>query len=114
MLQSPINTVSPQKPAKPKWKSPKTDILQVDPSDLAQQLTLYEARLFAKIRPQECLVWCKVQKGETVQNLATFCSTSDKLASWVKYSILIKEALGKRADAVDRWIRIAEVPDMFF
>lgn len=87
----------------------KTDILQVDPQELAQQLTLYESRLYSQIRARECLVWHKVQTGEAVQNLVAFAAHSNKLASWVKYSILTKDGLGRRADTVDRWIRVAEV-----
>ena len=101
---------SPQKTTrKEKRLNTKNDIMAVDLTDLAQQLTLYEARLFAKIRPQECLASCKVQRGPAVQNLSAFCATHDKIASWVKHSILSKDGLSKRAEAVGRWIRIAEV-----
>lgn len=81
----------------------------MDPTDLAQQLTLLEYRLYSKIRPQECLNWGKVQKGESVKNLISFCATHDKLAAWVKLSILSNDGLGKRADSIDMWIKIAEV-----
>ena len=80
--------------------------------ELANQLTLYEFRLYSELQARECLVWHKVQTGEAVQNLVAFVSHSNKLASWVKYSILSKERLGDRADAVDKWIRVAEV-DIF-
>lgn len=81
----------------------------MDSSELAEQLCLYEHQLYANIRPQECLNWAKTQSGRGVANMVTFCATHDKLASWVKMSILDTEGLGKRADAVDFWIRVAEV-----
>ena len=81
----------------------------MDPVDVAQQLTLYEYRLYQKIRPRECINWAKTQKGETVANLANFCSTHDKLAAWVKLSVLCNDGLGKRADMIDFWIKVAEV-----
>src|ERR1700744_3214443 len=87
----------------------KTDILQVEHQELAIQLTLYEFRLYTELQARECLVWPKLQIGEAVQNLVTFASHSNKLASWVKYSILSKDRLDDRADTVDKWIRIAEV-----
>jgi son of sevenless-like protein len=87
----------------------KTDILQVEHQELANQLTLYEFRLYCELQARECLVWHKVQTGEAVQNLVAFVSHSNKLANWVKYSILSKDRLGERADSVDKWIRVAEV-----
>jgi son of sevenless len=62
-----------------------------------------------KIRPQECLAWSKVTKGPAVSNLQAFYNSHIRLAAWVKYSILSKEALGRRSDTVDKWIRVAEV-----
>lgn len=53
--------------------------------------------------------WPKIQSGPEVENLAKFCVTSDRLAAWVKYSILGTAALGRRADTIDHWIRVAEV-----
>lgn len=51
----------------------------------------------------------KFQSNEKMANLNTFCGTHEKLASWVKFSILNNEGLGKRADTVDLWIKVAEV-----
>jgi hypothetical protein len=33
----------------------------------------------------------------------------EKLGAWVKMSILNTDVLGKRADVVDYWIKVAEV-----
>ncbi|TDL26433.1 ras GEF [Rickenella mellea] len=84
------------------------DLLRMDVLDLAQQLTLYEHRLYSEIRAPECLMWPKTQKGDSVANLVAFCATHDKLAAWVKMSVLANDGLGKRADSIDFWIRIAE------
>jgi len=67
-----------------------------------------EYRLYAKIRPRECMMWPKVQRGPEVENLVRFCATSDRLVAWVKYSILSVDGLGKRADVIDHWIKVAE------
>lgn len=92
-----------------KSKSHKNELLKMDPLELAQHLTLVEYRLYAKIRPAECMMWPKMQRGPEVENLLKFCSTSDKLVAWVKYSILKEDGLGKRADVIDFWIKVAEV-----
>jgi son of sevenless len=81
----------------------------VEHQELANQITLFESRLYNEIHAKECLVWHKVQAGEPVQNLVAFVSHSNKLANWVKYSILSRERVGERADVIDKWIRIAEV-----
>lgn len=91
----------------------KNDLLRIDPGDLAQQLTLYEHSLYVKIRPRECLKWAMSQKGETLNYLSNFCSTHDKVAFWVKSSILINDGLGRRADTVEYWIKVAEVCDTY-
>ena len=81
----------------------------MDPVDIAQQLTVNEYRLYQKIHPVECVHWAESQTGEKVANLVAFCSTNDKLAAWVKMSVLCNDGLGKRADMIDFWIKVAEV-----
>jgi son of sevenless len=44
-----------------------------------------------------------------VANLATFIALHDKVASWVKQSILWEEDVRSRADLVEFWIKVAEV-----
>ncbi|KAG8886578.1 hypothetical protein FRB98_001226 [Tulasnella sp. 332] len=91
-----------------KSKTQKHELLKIDPTELAQHLALVEYRLYAKVRPYECMMWPKVQRGPEVENLVRFCSTSDRLVAWVKYSILSVDGLGKRADLIDHWIKVAE------
>lgn len=85
-------------------KFPVTELVKMNTQDIAQQLTLIEHRLYAKIRVQECWEW-----GRTGGLLHDFMSTHDKLASWVKMSILNLPLVGKRAEMIDFWITCAEV-----
>jgi len=71
-------------------------------------LALFEYRLYIKVRPKDCIIWSKTQAGEAVASLIEFCATHDRIAGWVKSSILQNEGLGKRADTIDFWIRVAE------
>ncbi|GJJ13429.1 hypothetical protein Clacol_007683 [Clathrus columnatus] len=102
-LESVAATRRPAKSSKTK-----TDILRIDPGELARHLTLYEARLYLKIRPHECFKFAASQKSEGIANLRAFIATSDKIASWVKLSVLKNDPLGKRADVIHLWIRVAE------
>lgn len=86
----------------------------MDPLDIVEQLTLLEFRLYVKVTPQECLTYAKSRSCTTVANLVEFCSTHDKLASWVKSSVLNNDTLSKRADTVDFWIKVAEVSEPRF
>ncbi|KAI0068002.1 ras GEF [Artomyces pyxidatus] len=103
-----INGRSASKRWKKIRKSLAYDLMHMDPLDLAQHLCLYEHNLYMKVRSQECFAWTKVREGAVVRNIAAFCSTHEKLADWVKYSVLQVDGLGKRAHAVDFWIRVAE------
>ncbi|KAH9065896.1 ras GEF [Lactarius vividus] len=95
-----------------KWKRVRKgdtqELVRVDPMDLAQHLSLFESTLYQNIRAQECFLWSKTKEGDTIKNIQAFCATHDKLADWVKCSILEVDALGKRANVLDFWIRVAE------
>jgi son of sevenless-like protein len=86
----------------------KLDLLKFVPKIIADQLTVYEFGLYAKITPQQCLTFVKSRTGDDVAKLRDFCSTHDKLDAWVKLSILNNDAAGKRAQTVDFWIKVAE------
>ncbi|OBZ79386.1 Cell division control protein 25 [Grifola frondosa] len=86
----------------------KIELLRLDATVMAEHLSIFGQRLFVKIRPQECLSWVKTQTGSSVRNLAAFTVIHEKLGAWVKMSVLNTEGLGKRADTVDFWIKVAE------
>lgn len=90
-------------------KAPKQEFLKWEPAEVASHLTLMEYRAYLRIRPNECLSWIRTTKGPAVSNLSAFIATSDQLAAWVKLSVLMCDTLGKRADTIDHWIKIAEV-----
>jgi len=96
-----------------KWKKVRKgdglELVRMDALELAQHLSLLESEPYRKIRPQECFLWSKIKEGEVVKNIQAFCATHNKLADWVKCSILEVSTLGKRANVVDFWIRVAEV-----
>jgi len=91
-----------------KRKASKKDFLRTDPALVAKHLCLYEHKLYARIRPQECLCWIKARTNDRGVNLAAFCATRAKLAAWVKTSILQTEAFSRRADVLNFWIKVTE------
>ena len=97
-----------------KSKISKLDLLKLDPKIIADQLTVYEFGLYAKITPQQCLTYVKSRTGDDVTKLRDFCSTYDKLDAWVKMCILNGDMASKRAQAVDFWIKVADVCPLFY
>jgi len=89
-------------------KSSREELHRMDASLLAEHLCLYERRLYDKIRPQDCLDYVKRQQGLETERLVAFCKTHDRLANWVKSSVLSTENIGRRAHVVDLWIKVAE------
>ena len=78
----------------------------MDPFEIATQITIMESRVFSKIRMSDCLALTRTRAAAT--NLNAF-SNGEKVSDWVQMSILANEGLGKRADTIDFWIRVAEV-----
>ncbi|CAL1694311.1 unnamed protein product [Somion occarium] len=105
---SPKSAVSPTKKGK-KSKSPKGDLFKMDPSAVAEHLCLYDHRLYSRIQPKDCFDYVKKQSRQgDASSLASFCATHDRVAAWVKSSILETEKVTKRADVVDFWVKVAE------
>ncbi|TFK77505.1 ras GEF [Pluteus cervinus] len=105
---NPSQNPSVQPKRRRRSRAHKGDLLRMDAADLAEQLALLEHKNYVKISPQECITYSSSQMSPAVANLCAFCGTHDKLGAWVKMSILTNEALGKRADTVDFWIKVAE------
>ena len=93
---------TPKRRRQPRF--PATELAKMDAQEIAQQLALIEHRLYAKIRVQECWEW-----GRMGGMLHDFLSTHDRLAPWVKTSVLNPPHVAKRAEVVDFWITCAEV-----
>lgn len=99
---------SPPQQRRKRSKSSKGDLAKMDASEFAQHLCSYEHRLYMNIHPKDCLDYIKPSSRDQATSLAEFCSTHDKLGTWVKLSILQTEKTIKRSDLVEFWIKVAE------
>lgn len=59
--------------------SKRLKLLDIDPLELARQLTLMESQLYQKIKPMECLQRSREQKTENVDNITTVIQTSNRV-----------------------------------
>jgi son of sevenless-like protein len=69
---------APPPPIMPKT-SKKLKLLDIDPLELARQLTIMESQLYQKIRPIECLQRSREQKAEHNDNIAAVIQTSNRV-----------------------------------
>ncbi|KAF9464143.1 ras guanine nucleotide exchange factor domain-containing protein [Collybia nuda] len=80
----------------------------IEPLELARQLTIYESQLYQKIKPIECLQRAREQRTDSMDNIAIVIQTSNRIADWVAESVLSKEDSRKRANAVKQLILVAD------
>ncbi|KAI0826880.1 ras GEF [Trametes gibbosa] len=100
--------ITPPAPLFPK-SSKKPKLIDIDPLELARQLTLMEAALYKKIRPMECLQRSREAKpGKTADNITTIIQLSNRIANWVAESVLAREDSQKRARVVKHFINLAD------
>ncbi|KAJ6584771.1 ras guanine nucleotide exchange factor domain-containing protein [Mycena capillaripes] len=97
----------PPPPLVPK-SSKKLKLLDIEPLELARQLTIMESQLYQRIRPMECLQRAREQRTENIDNITVVIQTSNKIALWVAESILSKEDSRRRAGAVKHLISVAD------
>lgn len=55
--------------------------MDVDPLELARQLTILESQLYQKIRPMECLLRSREQKTDHNDNIARVIQTSNRVGN---------------------------------
>ncbi|KAH9480568.1 Cell division control protein 25 [Psilocybe cubensis] len=104
-----VNTnPGPPPPAIAPKSSKKLKLLDIDPLELARQLTIMESQLYQKIKPMECLQRSREQKTENIDNITTVIQTSNRIADWVAESILTKEDSRRRAQVIKHLIAVAD------
>jgi len=64
------------KPPKP---NKKLKLLDIDPLELARQMTIMESHLYQRIRPVECLQRSREQKTDYNDNIARVIQTSNRV-----------------------------------
>ncbi|GAA5929320.1 uncharacterized protein JCM15063_004119 [Sporobolomyces koalae] len=87
----------------------KIKFLDLEPLELARQLTIMDGRLFQRITPQECLgkAWPKEFGSEAV-NISAMIDMSNAITRWVTETILAQDDQKKRASIIKHFIATAE------
>ncbi|CAG8532246.1 22895_t:CDS:10, partial [Racocetra persica] len=112
----PNNTMLPPPSIKPK-NLKKIKFLDLDPLEIARQLTIIEAKLYNKIRPVECLnkAWSRESKegedseGEEIAvNIKAMIVNSNQITGWVAESILNQKEIKKRCAFIKHFVAVAD------
>lgn len=106
-----LNTSTPA-PIMPK-NMKKLKFLDIDATEFARQLTIIESRLYAKIKPTECLnkTWQKkLAEGEPdpAPNVKALILHSNQLTNWVAEMILTQSDVKKRVVVIKHFVYIAD------
>lgn len=84
-------------------------ILDIDPLELARQLTIMESRLYCAITPQELLSVDFSKKASVATNVRAMSTLSTKLTGWVAETVLNEQDTRKRTSLVKYFIKLCEV-----
>lgn len=104
----PVNLSQAPQPMVPKLNKGRLKILEIEPLEMARQLTIMESNLFQRIRPIECLQRAREGKAENQDNITLCIHASNKIADWVADLILSKEDSRRRAATVKHLITVAD------
>lgn len=85
------------------------EFFKMDPTLVAKQICLLDHGHYANIRPHECFSWPRPRPNHTVAHLSTFVGMYNKIAAWIKHTILNIDTPVKRAHIIDFWIEVAQV-----
>ncbi|PWY99569.1 hypothetical protein BCV70DRAFT_223969 [Testicularia cyperi] len=88
----------------------KLKLLEIDPLELARQLTLIESRLYNAVKPAECLglKWTKPGNEIHARHIMESINTHNRISAWVAETILQQEDLKRRAALIKHFISIAD------
>ncbi|PWN34271.1 ras GEF [Meira miltonrushii] len=88
----------------------KIKFLDIDPLEMARQLTLMDSRLYNRIRPSECLgkAWSRDSGAWKAKGVRDVIGANNRVSGWVSEAILVQEDVKKRAAWVKHFVAIAD------
>ncbi|CAE6415553.1 unnamed protein product [Rhizoctonia solani] len=102
-----VTTISAAPPSLLPKSGKRLKLLDIDPLELARQLTLLESKQYNAIKPIECLARARDEPAEN-DSIKTIITTTNKIASWVAFSVLEKDEPRRRGNTIKHFIHVAE------
>jgi hypothetical protein len=99
----------------------KFKLLDIEPIELARQLTIMDFKMYSSIRPIECLdkSWSRETPPSdgaddaavvpTAVNIRASIEYCNQITSWVSDAILSQNDIKKRSNLIKFWVQVAEV-----
>lgn len=86
-------------------------LIDIDPTEVARQLTLIESKIFMNIQPAELMKqeWSKKNTNSVAVNVRAMTTMSTQITGWVMCTILQEADLKRRAFLLKYFIKMAEV-----
>lgn len=75
-----VNNQAPPQSIVPRSLNKKIKLLDIDPIELARQLTIMESQLFLKIRPMECILRSREQRIGREDHIATIIHMTNQVS----------------------------------
>jgi son of sevenless-like protein len=93
----------------------KVKFLDLDPLEVARQLTIIESKAYNKLEPVEFLrkAWSDKDSSNVAINVKAMFLMANQISGWVGRSILSEDQMKKRAKLITRFIEIADVSFLF-
>jgi son of sevenless-like protein len=85
--------------------------VDVDPLEIARQMTIIEMSIFMKIQPTELMKqeWSKKNTASLAVNVRSMSSLDTKITGWIICTILQEVDLKRRSFLLKYFIKVAEV-----
>ncbi|KAJ9108726.1 hypothetical protein QFC21_000046 [Naganishia friedmannii] len=85
-------------------------LADINPIELARQMTLMEFELYNRIQPVDCLnkAWSQTDRPEAGPNIKAMILTSNRIAGWIAEAILVHNDPKKRASVMKHLVQAAE------
>lgn len=100
-------------PAPPSFtpKGEITSIVDIDPRELARQLTLIDYDLCRAIEPKECLgmAWTKEDKEERSPHLLRFIKHFNLVSKWIAFILVSEPNIKKRVKLLSHILSVLQV-----
>ncbi|CAG8661761.1 16732_t:CDS:2, partial [Funneliformis mosseae] len=83
---------------------------ELDPLEIARQLTIIESKLYNKILPVECLnkAWSKDEGDDAAVNIKAMIVNSNQITGWVAESVLNQSEIKKRCLCIKQFVAVAD------
>jgi son of sevenless-like protein len=78
-----VNKDQAPQPIIPRNINKKLKLLDIDPLEIARQLTIMEYQLFMKIRPMECILRSREQRAGKVDHITALIQSSNAVNAFL-------------------------------